>query len=282
MFDVRPLDLSPAGLEATARLLNVVFPEAHHVDAAYLDRLYHGNPAGETFGLCAHEDGELVGHYLMIPIRARVFGREETGIWPFQLATHPGHRLKGLFSAFVEASFDICRERGYGFFAGVGNANSTPIFVKKWGYQCIRQLDVKIGFGAAPPPSTDAGLDLLRLWDAETVAWRLRHPAAPYAVRRRGGWARLYARGPYGVPVEVACLPDAVVPEGLPPLRTPSPARLWIGADPTRSWRRSAYVDVPERFWPSPLNLLFFDLTDAGRRFEADRVRYEVFDFDAY
>jgi len=41
-------------------------------------------------------------------------------------------------------------------------------------------------------------------------------------------------------------------------------------------------VNVPERLWPSPLNLLFFDLTEAGRRFEPDRVRYEVFDFDAY
>ncbi|MBW2447817.1 MAG: GNAT family N-acetyltransferase [Deltaproteobacteria bacterium] len=282
MFEIRPLDLSPTGLEQTARLLRAVFPAARHLDAAYLDRLYHGNPAGETFGLCAHQDGELVGHYLMIPIRARLFGQEETGIWPFQLATHPAHRLKGLFSAFVEESFGLCRDRGYGFFAGVGNANSTPIFVKKWGYQCIRSLDAKIGLGPAPQSGDDGELDLVRLWDRDSIAWRLTHPARPYSVARSKESARLYARGPYGIPVEVGAFPEAVVPRDLPRLPSPRPLRFWVGADPTRSWARSAYVDVPARVRPSPLNLLFFDLSGAGRHFEPSRVRYEVFDFDAY
>jgi predicted N-acetyltransferase YhbS len=281
VVDIRPVDLSPAGLERTAVLLRAVFPEATHIDAGYLDRLYHGNPLGETFGLCAWHEGELVGHYLMIPIRARIHGRLETGIWPFQLATHPGHRLKGLFSSFVEESFGICRERGYTFFSGVGNANSTPIFVKKWGYQDIRQLDVKIGWGHAPPPKEDADLELVRIWDRGTIAWRLRHPAQPYRSERRGGWARLYARGPYGLPIQVGCFREELVPADLPALGA-RPLRLWIGADPTRDWSRSAYRDVPKRFWPSPLQLLFFDLSGQGRRFAPDRVRYEVFDFDAF
>ena len=34
MLDVRPVDLSPEGLERTCRLLNVVFPTAKHVNVA--------------------------------------------------------------------------------------------------------------------------------------------------------------------------------------------------------------------------------------------------------
>lgn len=282
MPEIRKLDLSPAGLERTAQLLRVVFPQARHIGAEYLTRLYHGNPLGPTTGLCAYEGDTLVGHYLMIPIRARIFGELETGIWPFQLATHPGYRLKGLFSSFVEQSFEICREGGYTFFAGVGNANSTPIFVKKWGYQSIRRLDVKIGVGAAPAKGDDSELELVRIWDRETIAWRVGHPATPYRVRRSGDLTRLYARGPYGIPVDVGVFASELVPGELAPLRSPSPLRLWIGADPTRDWSRSRYRDVPQRFWPSPLHLLFYDLTQRGRPFDPAAVRYEGWDYDAF
>jgi predicted N-acetyltransferase YhbS len=282
MPEIRILDTSREGLERTAGLLRVVFPAATHIDADYLDRLYNGNPLGATTGLCAYEEGELVGHYLMIPIRARIFGDEETGIWPFQLATHPGYRLKGLFSTFVERSFELCREGGWTFFAGVGNANSTPIFVKKWGYQSIRQLDVKVGVGAAPAKQSDAGLELLRIWDRDTLAWRMRHAVLPYRVVRRAGVARIYARGPYRIPVEIGTFPAQLVPDELRPLRSASPVRLWVGADPTRNWSGSGYVDVPQRFWPSPLHLLFKDLTDRNRPFDPRAVRYEVCDYDAY
>jgi predicted N-acetyltransferase YhbS len=280
--EIRPLDLSPQGLERTAKLLRVVFPEARHIDAGYLERLYLGNPLGETSGLCAWQAGELVAHYLMIPIRARIFGEVERGIWPFQLATHPDHRDRGLFGHFVASSHELCRERGYTFFSGVGNAKSTPIYVSKFGYQRIRQLDVKVGLGNAPPPGDPTVLDLVRLWDEAGVAWRCGLPAAPYRTTRRGGWTHLYATGPCGLPVEVGAFPEAMAPHDLPRLGAARALRLWIGVDPTRDWSRSLYRDVPKRLWPSPLHLLFHDLTEQGRRFDPARVRYEAFDFDAY
>lgn len=283
MVDIRPVDFSPEGLVRTARLLNVVFPQAKHVTAEYLDRLYNGNPLGETFGLAAWENGELVGHYLMIPIRATIFGKLESGIWPFQLATHPGSQKKGLFTALVETSFDLSRERGFTFHSGVGNANSTPIFVKKWNYQSICQLDVKIGVGPIPESRIDASTQLYRNWDKGGIAWRLQHPAEPYRVVYRDGVGHLFARaGKPGIWVEVGAFAKNLLPGDLKPLRTPSPLRLFIGADSTRDWSRSTYVDVPHRFRPSPLNLLFHDVTDQKRRFDPARVRYDLFDFDAY
>lgn len=285
MTEIRPLDLSPEGIRRTAELLRVVFPHARHLTPEYLTRLYTGNPLGETFGLAAWEGDVLVGHYLMIPVRTRIFGEVEDGIWPFQLATHPAYRLKGVFSTFVERSMEIARERGYGHLVGVGNANSTPIFVRKWDFQAIRQLDVRLGLGPAPPPGDDSELDLVRVWDAPGVAWRLRHPPEPYRLLRRDGLARLYAPATRArIPVEIAALPEALLPDEthVRPLRTPHPLRLYVGADPTRDWRGARYRDVPRRFWPSPLHLLFKDLTGRNRRFEPHRVRYSVFDFDAW
>lgn len=281
MTSIRPLDLSPSGIERTSRFLKIVYPHATHLTPDYLSRLYTGNPLGPTFGYSAFEGGELIGHYLIIPIRARVFGEPETGIWPFQLATHPGHRGKGLFTKFTEQSFVDSRERGYGFVLGVGNAMSSPLFVGKWGFQSI-QLDARVGVGPTPRPR-DEDADLARVWDEEGIRWRLGHPPEPYRVQYRDGIGYLYANtGKAGIWAEVGDWPRHMLPADLPPLRTKNPLRLWIGLDKSRDWSRSPYVSIPTRLRPSPLNLLWLDLTGQKRRFAPERVRYSVFDFDAY
>jgi hypothetical protein len=252
----------------------------------YLSRLYFGNPLGETWGLsCFGEDGRLVAHNIMIPTRARIFGREERGIWPFQLATHPQARMKGLFVAMTEATNDECRKRGYTYLSGVGNQNSTPIFVKKWGYQSICPLDVKVGFGAAPPKGELAESDFVQLWDdPDAIAWRLSHSQlAPYTVRHVGGVGHVYANsGRYGIQVELGSFPSELLPDDLEPMRSANPLRMWIGKDPTRDWSRSRYFDLPERLRPSPLNLLWYDLTGENRRHDPAKVQYDLFNFDAF
>jgi len=283
-IDVRPIDLSPAGVERTCELLNAVFPTASHIDTAYLDRLFNGNPLGPTHGFSAWENDELVGHYLMIPVKSKVFGKEELGIWPFQLATHPGFRGKGLFSALAEASFAASREQGYGFMTGVANAQSSPIFVRKWGFQLVCQLDVKIGVGPIPDRKPRDDVQFTRVWDQpEGISWRLGHAPAGYMMKTRGGRGHLFAdSGKYRLPVEIGDYPLDMLPEGLPPLRSPNPLRMWIGVDCERDWSGRPYFDLPERLKPVPLNLLFWDLTDQGREFDADKVQYDAFDFDAY
>ena len=282
-FEVRPIDPSPPGIEETVGLLRVVYPHAHYLTPRYLDRLYNGNPVGPTSGYSAFQEGTLIGHYLMIPITARIHGKEEVGMWPFQLATHPGFRGKGLFTALAEASYAESRKKGYGYVTGVANAMSTPLFVGKWGFQSVCQLDAKLGVGPTPPSRFGADVDYERTWSPEGIEWRLGHPATPYRVIRRGDRLHLYGTtNKYGIWAEVGAFPEGDLPPDLRPLGVPNPVRLWIGVDASRDWSRSAYFEVPARFRPSPLNLLFLDLTGQGRRFDPGRVRYELFDFDAY
>lgn len=283
MIDIRPIDLSPEGIERTCRLLRVVYPHARQLTPAYLGRIYNGNPLGPTFGLSAFVNDELVGHFLMTRIVARIFGNREAGAGPVQLATHPGYEGKGLFTALVEESFGAARGRGCTFLSGVGNQHSTPLFVRKWGFQSICTLDVKLGVGPIPESRAGDECELMRIWDAPSIAWRLQHPVKPYHVEYKDGIGHLYApAGKPGIWVQVGAFPAHLLPNHLPPLRTQSPLRLFIAADKSRDWSRSLYVDVPVRLRPSPLHLLFHDLTDQKRRFNPSRVRYDVFDFDAY
>jgi hypothetical protein len=60
-----------------------------------------------------------------------------------------------------------------------------------------------------------------------------------------------------------------------------SPFRLTIGLDRSAR-RRGVLVSVPDRLKPSPLNLIFRDLSGTPRTLDADHVRWTLFDFDAY
>jgi len=285
MVELRPLDMSPSGIETTCELLRAVYPHAPYLTPRYLEVLYFGNPLGPTFGIGAWQDGRLVAHYLMIPIKARLFGEEELGIWPFQLATHPQYQGKGLFSTMNAAAMDESRARGFGFYSGVGNDQSSPIFVKKFNCQAVRQLDVKVGVGAVPRRRDVEGLDIqfVRVWDAEGLAWRLRLAEPPYRVRRRGEEGTIFANTRrFGIHAQLGTYPSAWFPGDMRPLNTWNPLRLWMGLDPTRDWRGSLYRDLPERFKPSPLTLLFRDLTDHGRELDPAKVQYDAFDFDPY
>jgi hypothetical protein len=42
------------------------------------------------------------------------------------------------------------------------------------------------------------------------------------------------------------------------------------------------HINIPMRFRPSPLNLIFRDLTDGRRILDAPKVRFRAIDFDAY
>ena len=46
------------------------------------------------------------------------------------------------------------------------------------------------------------------------------------------------------------------------------------------AWTSSAYLNVPMRLRPSPLNMIFKDLSGAARKLDASKVRMEAIDFD--
>jgi GNAT superfamily N-acetyltransferase len=285
VVELRPLDLTPGGIRDTCELLNAVYPHADHIDPAYLERLYFGNPLGETSGISAWLEGRLVAHYLMIPVKARIRGEEELGIWPFQLATHPEYQGKGLFTSLHDAAIAQCREKGFGFFSGVGNAQSSPIFVRKWDVQAVRRLDVKVGLGPVPPPRQvgPGELDFVRVWDAAGLAWRISVAQPPYTVQHRRGRGTLFANaGRYAIRASLGSYPSEWIPVQTGRLVSANPVRLWMGLDPTRNWRYSLYFNLPERLRPSPLILLFSDLTDENRQLDPAKVRFDAFDFDAF
>lgn len=64
--------------------------------------------------------------------------------------------------------------------------------------------------------------------------------------------------------------------------QTFSPFTLYIGRDTSVNFRRSLFFEIPKRLRPSPLYLIFKDLT--GKKFQLDfnNICFRLIDFDAY
>ncbi len=283
-FDEGRGDPSPDGMAEIEALMRAVFATAHHLDRHYLEWAYVRNPDGAVVAWNAYGvDGKLVGHCACQPMRARVFGEVVRGLLVVNLAVLPEHRRGGLIGRLARRCFQAGIRDGYRFVCGAGNRNSTRTFIRTLDFRMVRPLEARFGLAPLPRAQGSRELDFERLWSSEALAWRLAPPRRPYSVRRRGPLATVYApAGHLGTSLEVATLPSADVPSSLPSFRSLNPLRLWIGLDPNRRWSRSLTVDLPERWRPSPLNWLFFDLRGEGRAPRPEATRLLAIDFDAF
>ena len=273
------LDHSRLEYERVSALLREVFPKARHLTADYLEWHYGGNPDGKAVGCNAFAGDELVGHMAAIVFHSRLEGEDRRGMYTVNGAVHPAHRGRRLQSGISAAMFEEAARLGYAFCLATGNKWSTgPLLTR---FRMMRPLDARIGLGlprlceAGPRPSFE------RIWSEDSLRWRMANPEGRYAqVQGAGQSAVLSATGLPGVG---AILHqdrgrDGLVPHG----RAPGPLRLWLGLDPRIDWQGSAFLPIPMRLRPSPLNLVFKDLTGGSIVPDPDRIVFRGVDFDAY
>lgn len=282
-YDFRTLDLSPQGLEQTSGLLRSAFPGSPH-SPALLDWQYNRNPSGKALGYNAFAGDLMVTHCVVLPIEARLFGKPARGVMSLNAGTHPDHHRKGLYFRAARLTYDLAREQGYDFGISVTNANSTRGFIRHVGFHLVRPLDARLGIGPVGRRSESAEVDIERNWTPETLAWRLAHPLNGYRYEQRG--ERTVVLGPAGkagIQVILGELGPGQVPTGLDNASLGiNPLRLWVGIDPDLSPAWPPYIDLPLALRPSPLNLIFCDLTGKGRTLDPARVRWTGLDFDDF
>ncbi|HYJ81791.1 MAG TPA: GNAT family N-acetyltransferase [Allosphingosinicella sp.] len=273
------LEHDARGYERISRLLRQVFPKARHLTARYLEWHYGGNPDGMAVGCNAFAGDELVGHMAAIVFPCRLEGEDRLGMYTVNGAVHPGHRGRRLQSRISAAMFEEAQSLGYAFCLATGNKWSTgPLLTR---FRMLRPLDARIGLGLPSQRETGLRPSFERIWSEEALRWRMANPEAHYAqVRSANQSALLSVTGLPGV--------DAILHQGprlespAPPGRARGPLRLWLGLDPRIDWKGSAFLPIPMRLRPSPLNLVFKDLTGGGFVPDPGRIVFRGVDFDAY
>lgn len=273
------LEHDSRGYERVSKLMREVFPKARHLTPRYFDWHYGRNPDGKAIGCNAFLGDELVGHMAAHVFPCRLEGEERRGMYTVNGSVHPLHRGRRLQSRISSAMFEEAARLGYAFCLATGNKWSTgPLLTR---FKMLRPLEARVGFDLpsrlepAPAPSFE------RIWSDEAVSWRLANPEGRYSAVRSGGEAAILAET--GVPGLGAILHQRRGrdrPSGPGP--APGPMRLWLGLDPGLDWKGSAFLPIPMRLRPSPLNLVYKDLTGGGFLPDPDRIVFRGLDFDAY
>ena len=279
-YTIEPVRTDDANIAAMTGLLRQVFPNALHFTEEVVRWQYRDNPDGEAVGFNAWSGTDLAAHYVTIPLVARLNGKEERGLLSLNTATHPGHQGKGLFTKLANATYEAAAQQGFGFVIGVANANSTHGFTKKLGFQLVSPLRAMLGVG--PIVNDESGLITYeRVWHRTALEWRLAHPQYHYSLRLTTCKDMLFTeRKQMGASLLLAALDPGTAPSHMTRHEGFEPLRVWIGLDSRISWRFRPYINIPMRFRPSPLNLIFKDLTGQGRTLEAEKVRFQAIDFD--
>jgi hypothetical protein len=260
------------------------FPRASHLCLNYLEWLYQANPAGTMLGADAYSENMIVGQVVAIPGEYYFFGRQVKGLLAVNVAVHPKYQGRYLFKKLGLKMCEYGAEAGHEFVIGVANAAATPGWTRQMGFQLVRPLEARLGVG-------NPGIDFNRVRDCEqfgkrwsdvSLSWRLANPNNPVFVRRAGTNLQCFAAAKGLLLPEYAELPDAhpALPTGKPPLL--SPVRLFLGLVPGGACRFSTYIDIPQRYRPSPLNFIYRSLTDHEARLDRDGISFSFLDFDAY
>ena len=275
-----PVATNDGDIAQIAALLREVFPTAKHFTEDALRWQYRDNPDGQVVGFNAWQGDELAAHYVTIPFQAKVNGKQEKGLLSLNTATRQAHQGKGLFTKLANATYALGAEQGFGFVIGVANANSTHGFTKKLGFQLVSPLRAMIGVGPLPFRQSSAEIQYEQNRSKEAFSWRLAHPCYVYK-KAKGKHVDmiLSERTQFGCRYVLHASRNLSLVKSIPLINAPV-RKVWIGLDPGMNWRGSCYMNIPMRFRPSPLNLIFKDLSGQGRTLDADRVRFHAMDFD--
>lgn len=280
-----PVRYDDDALARYATLFAACFPGANKFTPDYLRWLYADNPDGTAVGYDAWDGERLAAHYVCVPGMAQIDGQGARVLLSLNTATHPDYQGKGLFTRLAALTYDSGREQGYEAVYGVANANSTPGFIRKLGFQLVRPLEARVGVGGVGtrPHGQGAAVSFERLRSPAALTWRCANPDNPVRMRRRGAlWqfdaAALGVARAYG---------ELALPSGAnwQPNAAPSswtPARLYLGLVPDGERSFLGYPPIPERVRPSPLNLIYRSLSGRVERLDPAAIRFSFLDFDAY
>jgi GNAT superfamily N-acetyltransferase len=282
-----PVQLDAATLARYGELFKACFPMTDKFSPAYLEWLYLANPDGTAVGFDAWDGERLAAHYVCVPARAWVEGRDVPVLLSLNTATHPDYQGKGLFTRLAAMTYEAGAAQGFDGVYGVANANSTPGFVRKLGFQLVRPLEARIGIGGLRhrARAKAAGLSFERHWSEAALRWRCANPHNPVYVRNEGGKLRFHAAAsghllPAYAELDADGAPAAPGQGGGAPVL--SPLRLFIGLAPDASSNYWNYASIPMRLRPSPLNLIYRSFSPRVSQLDPARIAFSFLDFDAY
>ena len=280
-----PLGFSENFLTVYASLFSICFPRSKKYNVEYLRWLYCENPDGPAVGFDAWDGEKLAAHYVCIPGQAVAGGHATKVLLSLNTATHPSYQGRGLFTKLAEMTYLAGATNDFDCVYGIANANSTPGFIRKLGFQLVSPLEARVGVGGLHIDFEFSGRNCQfeRIWSPESLDWRCSNPGNKIFVRTHGSKVQFHAQvlGKF-LSAYTEYASEKVVDIGGFRWNCPPPARLFLGLIPLGACKFRHYWNIPERLRPSPLNYIYRSLSSRVSLLERGRVSLSFLDFDAY
>jgi hypothetical protein len=154
-------------------------------DWAFVD-----NPNGEPFVSLCYDEGNLVGHYAIVPMPLECGDVRKKSYISMTTMVAESHRKFGLFTQLAQETYRIATESGVDFVFGFPNSQSTPGFRKRLDWVLPESDYVATVDKATLLASTKAGkfdkigLLGLNLNDSVIREWRLSRPGSTYTFEQ--------------------------------------------------------------------------------------------------
>jgi hypothetical protein len=154
------------------------------------DWAYQRNPNGEPIVTLAYENGNLVGHYAIVPMPLSDAKVRKNSYISMTTMVAESHRKLGLFTQLAIENYARAKELGVDFVFGFPNAQSTPGFRKRLNWilpesDYVATLSKSAVLALVASGTLDKGRGLsLDLSMPVLREWRLSRPGAAYTFDR--------------------------------------------------------------------------------------------------
>ena len=280
-YNIEQTAIDAASIDSYSKLLSNVFARPELFTPDYIKWQYADNPDGTIVGFNAFDGDDLAAHYVTQPIQAMINGQKRKGLLSLNTATHPSHQGKGLFVKLAEQTYKYAAEQGYDFVIGVANQSSVHGFTKKLGFQLVGQLHALLGMGKLPYSDDLSKFAYSRYWTKEALKWRIANPNNKYGISVGHNIVISSATAYPAISSTLGVFKgsDFDISTQKEPF---SLLNLWIGANKDITSETNLYFNIPNRFRPAPLYLIFRSLNNNISPLVFDDVFFQALDFDAY
>lgn len=92
----------------------------------YWTWLYRQNPAGEALIQVAEDNGKIICHHAIIPVRLKIGSEQVLGSWGVDAMTHPQYRRRGIWEEVIKEIWARAAAKGIDITPGFPNRYSLP------------------------------------------------------------------------------------------------------------------------------------------------------------
>jgi hypothetical protein len=182
MIEIKCLEVSEFGevRSGIAELFKICFGET--LDRQLWEWAYLKNPTGRPIIVVALVNGNVIGHYAMIPIPFIQENLQYLGYLSMTTMVHPDYRKYGLFQELASIAYANALPKTFVY--GFPNSNSTPGFKKRLEWEISDKFHIAtvssqnlINYLSSIPVNSQGSLDIS---DNEFIEWRLSKPGTKY------------------------------------------------------------------------------------------------------